>query len=236
MILRVVLLILLFQSQSFLSYSQDKILPLTNIQVIFSDTGIRNLEFIPSDRESLEIFGKEECLELIDIEFSDKRLDMGFKRNDESAVVLFAMSKCELSFRLFYKSLNEVILHGGSNYSGILKPDSNKLHLEMNYPSNTTLEIIDTDSLFISMDGNAQANLLGSINYLKGNFRDAVKLDAKKLILESADITAQRAVTIYVTVQNKLEVKSTGASRVFYSGNPNHLIKEIDYPENLIQN
>lgn len=79
---------------------------------------------------------------------------------------------------------------------------------------------------YIDASGTAKLTVTGSTESLAGNLSGASQLQAYNLQSKEADIATSGTAKAYVQVQQMFFAQATGASRIYYKGNPT--VKEIE--------
>lgn len=123
---------------------------------------------------------------------------------------------------------------------------TNNADLESTGASNITASSIETESLLSSTTGSSKIsikniltedtkfkasgastiNIEGKTNSLVAQVSGSSNLNAKSLTSNTASLQSSGASSVHVYVNDKLEVKASGASNTSFYGNPTHIAKE----------
>lgn len=104
----------------------------------------------------------------------------------------------------------------------IVKVSMPELHsLDVSGASVANVSNVKIDSLEINASGASKIKIDGETVSLESDASGASKIDAEGLKVENADINASGASTTTVFVSNELKVDASGASKIYYTGEPN---------------
>lgn len=95
--------------------------------------------------------------------------------------------------------------------------------LDINGASTVTAANIKSDSLEIKANGASKVKISGETKDLNANANGASTIDAESLKAEDADADSNGASTVIVSASNDLKAEASGASTIYYSGEPKNI-------------
>lgn len=95
--------------------------------------------------------------------------------------------------------------------------------LDISGASSANVPNIKADSFEIEVSGASKAKISGEAKSLKANANGASSIDAENLKAESVDVEASGASTATVSPINELKTEVSGASNVYYTGEPENV-------------
>jgi len=106
----------------------------------------------------------------------------------------------------------------------------NKIRVKISMPALNGLDIsgaseavvtnVKTDSLKLEASGASSIKIAGEANSLESNASGASKIDAENLNVEDANVEASGASTSIISATNELQADASGASTIYYTGEP----------------
>ena len=109
----------------------------------------------------------------------------------------------------------------------------NKLVVKISMPEFTALDVsgasgatvsnVKTDSLKLEASGASKIKIDGEANSLESEATGASKIDAEGLKVENADVEANGASNTTVSATNELKANASGASTIYYTGEPKNI-------------
>jgi len=103
----------------------------------------------------------------------------------------------------------------------ISMPEINGLNISG--ASNATVTNVKSNSLELEASGASKVKVEGEVESLKSDASGASKIDAKNLRAENADVEASGASSSTVFSSNELKADASGASNIYYVGEPKNL-------------
>lgn len=100
----------------------------------------------------------------------------------------------------------------------ISMPELNSL--EISGASGATVSNVKTDSLKLEAGGASKIKIDGEAKSLESDASGASKIDAEGLKVENADVEASGASSMTVSASNELKADASGASTIYYTGEP----------------
>lgn len=126
----------------------------------------------------------------------------------------------EIKLHITIKNLESLKLSGFINLEVPKQLSLEKLTLNFSGAVKGNLNSI-SESLICKTSSFSKIELSGTTNHLILNKNDASSINASKLKAETVDIKSSGFGTINVLAINNLNVKSSGAVKIAYEGNPN---------------
>jgi hypothetical protein len=83
-----------------------------------------------------------------------------------------------------------------------------------------TIGSVDVDQLLVGVVGSASATLAGRTGKLTTTVRGISSLDASRLVIKDATISAEGAATVKANITNAVKVDGTGPATIMLTGNP----------------
>lgn len=112
----------------------------------------------------------------------------------------------------------------------------NKIRVTISMPELTETEVsgaskitannIKTDSFKIDVSGASKIDLNGEANNLKIESSGASKINAENLKVANANVDVSGASNITVNATEEVQAEASGASKVYYVGEPKNVIKD----------
>ena len=109
----------------------------------------------------------------------------------------------------------------------------NKLVVKISMPELTALDVsgasgatvsnVKTDSLKLEASGASKIKIDGEANSLESEASGASTIDAEGLKVENADVEANGASNTTVSATNELKANASGASTIYYTGEPKNI-------------
>lgn len=109
---------------------------------------------------------------------------------------------------------------GGSDVYSTKRFDVSDLKLELSGGSDISFEL-NADKLYCTLSGGSDADLKGTVNVLKAQTSGGSDLKAKYLEIRKCELYASGGSDAYVWVKDQLEMEASGASDIYYRGQPN---------------
>jgi hypothetical protein len=108
-----------------------------------------------------------------------------------------------------------------------------KLNIKISMPSLEGLDVSGAseakivnaraDSLELKASGASEVNIVGETNELTAEASGASEINAENLRTESAVVNASGASSAIVSAADNLEVEASGASKIYYTGEPKNI-------------
>ncbi len=95
--------------------------------------------------------------------------------------------------------------------------------LDISGASVATVSNVKADSLKLNASGASKIKIDGEADNLDSDASGASKIDAEDLKVENADINASGASNTTVSVTNELKADASGASTIYYTGEPTNV-------------
>jgi len=131
---------------------------------------------------------------------------------------LLALIKTEVSGDTLKISSEERISPKTKILVKISMPELNSL--DVSGASGATVSNVKADLLKLEASGASKIKVDGQANSLESNASGASGIDAEGLKVENADVEASGASNTTVSATNELKAESSGASTVYYTGEP----------------
>ena len=91
--------------------------------------------------------------------------------------------------------------------------------------SNVVVSNVKSDSIRVEVRGASKVKIDGEATNLKSEASGASKIDAENLVVENAEVEANGASKAIVQANNEIKADASGASKIYYSGNPKNIIE-----------
>jgi hypothetical protein len=95
--------------------------------------------------------------------------------------------------------------------------------LDISGASEAKIVNVKVDSLEMKASGASEVNIIGEANELKAEASGASEINAENLRTESATVDASGASSAIVSAIDMLEVEASGASKIYYTGEPKNI-------------
>lgn len=117
------------------------------------------------------------------------------------------------------KNLERIDARSGSDIYGVNTIRSNKLEMVLKGGSDIEMEL-ETQTLHCQLTGGSDADLKGAADHLIVNARGGSDLRAKKMTAKKCELDVGGGSDAYVNVKEELDARASGASDIYYTGNP----------------
>ncbi|MEM9819619.1 MAG: head GIN domain-containing protein [Bacteroidota bacterium] len=117
------------------------------------------------------------------------------------------------------KDLNQIIATGGSDIYGVNTIQQNELRMRLTGGSDVEMEL-DLKTLHCKLTGGSDAEFKGQVNHMIVEARGGSDLEAKRLTVNKCELDVRGGSDAHVHVKEELDARATGASDIYYSGNP----------------
>lgn len=138
--------------------------------------------------------------------------------------VLDATLEAELT--LPSDALSSIEMSGAASITGTEALSADQLVVDVSGAGRAFL-VVAADSLSVRAEGASLVNLSGTASALDAEAVGASSLKMAQLTTEMADVTAEGASTIELSVSETLTARATGASNVRYSGEPESVERDV---------
>lgn len=174
----------------------------------------------------------------------EKRELSGFKKIDVSGALNIEIT-AQKDFSIEVESDDNLIEHIITEVSGDtlniytkkgIKPYT-KTRVLISMPELTGAEIsgvskiiatnVKTDLLDLNISGASKVEVSGQANKLNVNANGASKINAEGLKVENANLDLSGATKVTVFATEELKAEASGASKIYYVGEPKNIIKDI---------
>ena len=91
--------------------------------------------------------------------------------------------------------------------------------------SSAVVSNVKSDSIRLEASGASKIKIDGEATSLKSEANGACKIDAENLRVENAEVEANGASKTAVQVMNEVKADASGASTIYYSGDPKNVIQ-----------
>lgn len=203
---------------AFLAHAQDTEVnsirtekrPIRDVWAVKVDHGI-DLYIQQGDREELTLESDPDAMQYFTSEVSNGTLTLSINKN-------FLRTKI-LKAHLTMRTLERIESSGGSNvYSeGVLQGE--KMLCRASGGSDLRLEL-SVKNLTVQTSGGADATIKGLAASLSVNASGGSDFKGRELRCDHANINASGAADVHVYVDLDLEANASGASSIYYYGNP----------------
>lgn len=95
--------------------------------------------------------------------------------------------------------------------------------LDVSGASSGNVSNVNSDSLNLEASGASKIKIDGKVKDLKGEASGASSIDAENLAAENADVNASGASSAIVSATGELRADASGASKIFYTGEPKNI-------------
>jgi len=158
-------------------------------------SGIFRVEAVAGREQSVEIEADDNLLPLITTEVRDGMLVISTKEN--------IRPRSTLVVRVSNPTIAKI------QSSGVAKVTASEL----------------SGPFELDMSGASKAELKGNVSELKVRVSGAAKIEATELEATNAEVRASGACKVNVSVTGELKATASGASKIYYTGEPASLIK-----------
>ncbi len=97
--------------------------------------------------------------------------------------------------------------------------------LDISGASNAVVSNVKTDSLKLNVGGASKIKIDGEAKVLESEASGASKIDAEGLKVENAEVEASGASSVTVSPANELKADASGASDIYYTGEPKNIVQ-----------
>lgn len=97
--------------------------------------------------------------------------------------------------------------------------------LDLSGASTAVISNVKTDSVKLGASGASKIKIDGEVKNLNVDASGASKIDAENLTAENAEVGASGASSATVSAANELKADSSGASSIYYTGEPKNLVQ-----------
>jgi hypothetical protein len=98
--------------------------------------------------------------------------------------------------------------------------------LDINGASNVTAANVKGDSLNIKVNGASEVKISGEAKELNARANGASTIDAENLKSENTEVDSNGASTVTVSSSNELRADASGASTIYYTGEPKNIMQD----------
>lgn len=183
--------------------------------------GFGNLIIEQSDKESLKMEARKRILSKIETKVDDGRLVIEFERMWPWE---FFNPKEQINFYVSAANLNKISVSGAANIeSRNIKSENFEINVSGAAKSDLNIE---TKNLKVDISGAGKFFLAGIADNQFVSISGAGKYDAENLKSQEVKIRISGAGESVVSAEKKLIANISGASRLYYLGNP-EIIKEV---------
>ncbi len=134
---------------------------------------------------------------------------------------LLSLIKTEVSGGTLKISMKDRISPKNKIRIKISMPELNDL--DISGATNALVSNVKTDSLRLEASGASKISVNGEANSLESDASGASSIDAVNLKVEDAEVEASGASNTTVSATNKLKADASGASTIYYTGEPKNL-------------
>jgi len=173
--------------------------------------GAFDIVIVKGDNQSLVIKTDDNIMSKITTKVSGGELRISTKGNINNATTMKVF--------ITMKELKGIDLSGACSLVSESRFENDKMEIEMSGAANSELKI-SCKNLDIEISGAATTNLSGYATELKAEVSGAGNLKAYDLELQTANIDCSGAATTKIFVTKSLKAEASGASNVYYKGNP----------------
>lgn len=157
--------------------------------------GALNLKIRQGKSHSVQVFGDEKAVEMLDIDENGDRLEINMKKGNYNFTQ-------DITLEITLPTLENITLNGASN-AEIFEFDIANLEIELN--------------------GVSKLSIKGKAEELKANLSGASQLNAFDFRTQNAEIELSGASQAKVFIKEQLKADVSGASKLRYKGNPQDL-------------
>lgn len=165
-----------------------------------------------ADRHDVVLRTDDNVLDLVEITVSDGQLRLGTEAGVRDATL-------EADVTVPADGLNDIALDGAASLTGIEPLETDTLSLRAAGASRAFL-VVDVATLDLGVDGASVVNVSGRSETVSVDARGASTARLTRLVAEEADVDADGASRVGLTVTGALTARADGASTVRYSGDP----------------
>jgi len=171
------------------------------------------------DEPALVLRTDDNLVEQIEVDVNDGELSIMLGRT-----VLDATLEAEITVPA--DALSSVELSGAASITGteVLSPD--RLEVDVSGAGRAFL-VVEVEELSVSADGASLVNLSGRANVLDAQAVGASSLQLARLEATTAEVSAEGASRVDVSVSETLSARAAGASTVRYSGAPESVESDV---------
>lgn len=204
-------------------------------------SGSANIVYTPASKQSLEIYGSDNIIDLLDTYVENQTLIVKFKKNTnirKRGKLEIKVSTPELAY-LNINGSGGVILNKGTksskdfhidiNGSGDVKGESiccQQMFVSINGSGDVILKDIDSKTCSVGISGSGDISLSGNTQTAKYSIAGSGEIEAVNLKAEyvSSSISGSGDISCYAT--KSLKGRVNGSGNLSYKGDP----QEIDFP------
>lgn len=175
-------------------------------------SGGYNIEISLGDKESVRVEAEENILEHIRTEVENNILHIYNSRGIQT--------NKGLKVYVTLKKINYLKASAGVKFVGKSVINSDKLQLDISSGSKATLDL-NVKNLEADLSGGSKAILSGNVITANIDASGASHVDAAELKIKNAKVDASGASKVKLYATDNLGIKASGASSVYYKGEPN---------------
>ena len=178
--------------------------------------GVQGSGNLKSEKRDVSDFKEVEAGGAVTVEITAQK---DFSLEVEADDNLLSLIKTEVSGDTLKISMRDRISPKNKIRIKISLPELNGL--DISGASNAIVSNVKTDSLRLEASGASKITIDGEANSLESEASGASRIDAENLKVEDADVQANGASNTTVSATNKLKADASGASTIYYTGEPN---------------
>lgn len=172
-----------------------------------------------ADRHEVVLRTDDNVLDLVEITVADGRLSLGTERGVRDATL-------EAEVTVPADGLGDIVLTGAASMTSIEPLTSESLALSAAGASRAFL-VVDVTSLDIEAEGASVVNVSGTTETLSVGVGGASTARLSQLVAEDADVDADGASRVGLTVTGALTARAGGASTIRYAGDPTSVDQQV---------
>lgn len=187
-------------------------------------TGIASVYLQKGDQEKVIVEVNDKVInERLKINVVANELHIRLEKADK-----WENTKKDLKLKVYitYKTLHRLEGSGATSFSADDEIKADDFKLELSGANNSKLNI-NAVNLEVETSGAANATLSGEADKVTINSSGASNVKAYDLKAESVSAESSGVSNVFVTVQDKLEVKASGLSNINYKGNAKVITREV---------
>lgn len=171
------------------------------------------------DRHAVVLRTDDNVLDVVEITVQDGQLSLGTERGVRNATL-------EAEVTVPSDGLSDVALGGAASMTSIEPLTPETLSLSAAGASRVFL-VVDVSSLDLEVEGASVVNVSGTTTTLSVGADGASTARLSQLVAEEADVDAEGASRVGVTVTGDLTARAGGASTVRYAGDPTSVDQQV---------
>ena len=195
---------------------EEPVSPFTGIQL----QGRGTLVLTQGDDEGLVIEAEDNIMKHITSEVENGQLHIKLGNT------LFLRTTKPVVYHVHVQNIEQITLAGSCGVSATTPIRAPKLEMSVAGASDMELSL-DTDTLLVNLAGAGDMKLHGRADDIRLNVAGAIDVNALKLMTQRAEISANGAASVELSVAQTLAIEANGACEVAYRGDAEVIKQEV---------